>query len=54
MIYNVTIHAPAIYEVVVTEADDEQQAKERAIYSAPAPGAGGGRHRRTATDTVAT
>jgi len=33
-IYTVTIQAPAIYEEVVTEADNEQQAKERAIYSA--------------------
>jgi hypothetical protein len=34
MIYEVTISAPAIREVVVTEADSEQQAKERAVYSA--------------------
>jgi hypothetical protein len=34
MIYTVRIVAPAINEIVTTEADDEQQAKERAIYSA--------------------
>ena len=33
-IYNVSVQAPAINAMVVTEADDEQQAKERAIYSA--------------------
>ncbi len=33
-IYEVTIRAPIIYEVIVTEADDEEQAKERAVYSA--------------------
>jgi len=33
-IYTVTIRAPAVYEETVTEADNEQQAKERAIYSA--------------------
>ena len=34
MIYEVAIVAPAINELVTTEADNEQQAKERAIYSA--------------------
>jgi hypothetical protein len=33
-IYTVIVQAPAINEQVVTEADNEQQAKERAIYSA--------------------
>jgi hypothetical protein len=33
-IYTVTIQAPAVYEEIVTEADNEQQAKERAVYSA--------------------
>jgi hypothetical protein len=34
MIYTVKIQAPAISEEVVTEADSEAQAKERAVYSA--------------------
>jgi len=34
MIYEVTIVAPAINETVVTEAASEEQAKERAAYSA--------------------
>jgi hypothetical protein len=34
MIYEVAIQAPAINEVVTTEADSEEQAKERAVYSA--------------------
>jgi hypothetical protein len=34
MIYEVTIVAPAINEVIVTEAADIEQAKERAVYSA--------------------
>jgi hypothetical protein len=34
VIYTVRIEAPAINEEVVTEADSEAQAKERAIYSA--------------------
>jgi hypothetical protein len=34
MIYEVTVQAPAINELVTTEADNEEQAKERAIYSA--------------------
>ena len=33
-IYTVTIEAPAINEQVVTEADDAQQARDRAIASA--------------------
>ena len=33
-IYNVSVQAPAINEMVVTEADNEEQAKERAVYSA--------------------
>ena len=33
-IYDVHIAAPAINEVITTEADNEQQAKERAVYSA--------------------
>jgi len=33
-IYNVSVQAPAINEMVVTEADNEQEAKERATYSA--------------------
>ena len=33
MIYNVSIDAPAIHEDVTTEADNQQQAKERAVYS---------------------
>jgi hypothetical protein len=33
-IYTVTVQAPAINEQIVTEADSEQQARERAIYSA--------------------
>jgi len=33
-IYEVTVRAPIVYEIIVTEADDEQQAKERAVYSA--------------------
>jgi len=33
-IYNVSVQAPAINEMVVTEADNEAQAKERAVYSA--------------------
>lgn len=33
-IYTVTVKAPAINEQIVTEADNEQQAKERAVYSA--------------------
>jgi len=34
MIYEVSIKAPAINELVVTEADSPEQARERAIYSA--------------------
>ena len=34
MIYDVIVQAPAINEMITTEADSEQQAKERAIYSA--------------------
>jgi len=34
MIYEVTVQAPAINELVTTEADSEEQAKERAIHSA--------------------
>ena len=34
MIYDVTVQAPAISEVITTEADSEEQAKERAVYSA--------------------
>lgn len=34
MIYTVHVEAPAIDELVTTEADSEQQAKERAVYSA--------------------
>ena len=34
MIYQVQISAPAIDELVVTEANSAEQAKERAIYSA--------------------
>jgi hypothetical protein len=34
MIYKVTIKAPAINEEVTTEADSEEQAVERAVYSA--------------------
>jgi flavin-binding protein dodecin len=34
MIYEVTIHAPAINEVVTTSADSEEQAIERAVASA--------------------
>ena len=34
MIYEVSILAPAINELVTTEADSAEQAKERAIYSA--------------------
>jgi hypothetical protein len=34
MIYEVVIQAPEIDEVVHTEADSEQQAKERAIFAA--------------------
>jgi len=34
MIYEVTIVAPAINELVTTEADSEEEAKERAVYSA--------------------
>jgi hypothetical protein len=34
MIYEVTVQAPAINEVVTTEADNEEQAKERAVASA--------------------
>jgi hypothetical protein len=33
-IYKVTVQAPAINEEVVTSADSEEQAKERAIASA--------------------
>jgi hypothetical protein len=33
-IFSVELTAPAINEVVVTEADDEEQAIERAVYSA--------------------
>jgi len=33
-IYEVTVRAPIVYEVIVTEADNEQQAKDRAVYSA--------------------
>ena len=34
MIYQVEITAPPIDELVVTEADSPEQAKERAVYSA--------------------
>lgn len=34
MVYEVTLNAPAINEVVVTAADSEEQAKERAVGSA--------------------
>jgi hypothetical protein len=34
MIYEVSIVAPEIREVVTTSADSEEQAKERAVYSA--------------------
>jgi hypothetical protein len=34
MIYEVTIDAPEIREVVTTSADSEEQAQERAVYSA--------------------
>jgi hypothetical protein len=34
MIYQVTLNAPAINEIVTTEADSEEQAIERAVYSA--------------------
>jgi hypothetical protein len=34
MIYQVTLQAPAINEVVTTSADSEEQAIERAVYSA--------------------
>jgi hypothetical protein len=34
MIWQVTLLAPEINEIVVTEADDEEQAIERAVYSA--------------------
>jgi len=34
MIYEVSVSAPAINELVTVEADSEQQAKERAVYSA--------------------
>ncbi len=34
MIYKVHIEAPAINEDVILQAEDEQQAKEAAIYSA--------------------
>lgn len=34
MIYTVRIVAPAIDEIITTEADSEQQAKDRAVYSA--------------------
>lgn len=34
MIYDVVVQAPAINEVITTEAESEQQAKERAVYSA--------------------
>jgi hypothetical protein len=33
-VYTVTISAPAINEEVVVNADSEDQAKERAVYSA--------------------
>ena len=33
-VYEIMITAPAVNEIVVTSADDEQQAKERACYSA--------------------
>ena len=33
-IYEVSIVAPGIDELVVTEADSPEQAKERAVYSA--------------------
>ncbi len=33
-VYTVIVQAPAINEQIVTEADNEQQAKERAAYSA--------------------
>jgi hypothetical protein len=34
MIYEVTINAPAIHEVVTTSADSEEEAIERAVVSA--------------------
>jgi hypothetical protein len=34
VIYEVTLAAPAINEVVVTSAESEEQAIERAVYSA--------------------
>jgi hypothetical protein len=34
MIYDVHVEAPAINEVITTEAESEEQAKERAVYSA--------------------
>jgi len=34
MIYTVRIVAPPIDEIVTTEADSEQQARDRAVYSA--------------------
>lgn len=34
MIYQVSIVAPPIDEIVTTEADSAEQAKERAVYSA--------------------
>jgi hypothetical protein len=34
MIYRVEVNCPPIHEIVVTSAEDEQQAKERAVYSA--------------------
>lgn len=34
MIYEVTIMAPSVNEVITVEADSEQQARERAMYSA--------------------
>jgi len=34
MIYEVVIQAPEIDEVLYTEAESEQQARERALYSA--------------------
>jgi hypothetical protein len=33
MVYEVTLDAPAINEVVVVSADNEEQAIERAVYS---------------------
>jgi hypothetical protein len=45
-IYEVTVQAPAVNEIITTEAEDEQQAKERAVASAL------GRQAEAATVTV--